>query len=600
MKPSTMAVLVGVAMLPSIAFAQDGRHVLLLINATSVVSERIGTHYSRTRDVPPHHMLRLQTEAVEEITRTQFEEDIERPVSEWLTRQTAQDRILYIVLTKGMPLRIRGTAGRAGTTSSVDSELALLYRKLAGTPSQVAGPVRNPYFLESGRLTEARTFSHAEHDIYLVTRLDGFSEADALALIDRGAAATSSGNFLLDSSGVSAKHIADRWLRTAADRLSAAGYRDRLVFDSTSDVLTDRTNVLGYSSSLSNASASRSRRLGLGFVNGALATLFVGADARTLEEPPADWNPQVRGGQNAVFKGSSQSLSGDLIREGITGVAGQVAEPFLDGAIRPDVLFPAYASGFNLVEAFYLAMPYLSWQTIVFGDPLCSPFRSTVPTTAYEAPPLDARTDLPEQFLRRRLAAMTATGIDAQAAALMLESEARRKRGDTAGMREALESATTVDPGSNAAHLMLATAYEKAGEYDLAIDRYRRVLVQSPGDPVAANNLAYALAAYKDLPKEALPIAEVAYAASKGEARIADTLGWIHHLLGNAAQAEALISQAAVAAPHNADIQLHLAHVHASMGRRDRALAALARSLQLDATFANRDDVKALQADLGR
>ena len=28
-----------------------------------------------------------------------------------------------------------------------------------------------------------------------------------------------------------------------------------------------------------------------------------------------------------------------------------------------------------LAESFYLAMPYVSWQTVVIGDPLCAPFR---------------------------------------------------------------------------------------------------------------------------------------------------------------------------------------------------------------------------------
>ena len=57
------------------------------------------------------------------------------------------------------------------------------------------------------------------------------------------------------------------------------------------------------------------------------------------------------------FAGSSQSLSGDLVRSGATGVAGQVAEPYLDGAIRPDILFPVVHFGFNLAEAFYLRPP---------------------------------------------------------------------------------------------------------------------------------------------------------------------------------------------------------------------------------------------------
>ena len=65
-----------------------------------------------------------------------------------------------------------------------------------------------------------------------------------------------------------------------------------------------------------------------------------------------------------------QSLIGDLIRAEATGGAGHVAEPYLDATIRPQVLFPAYLAGFNLAEADHLAMPYLSWQTVVIGDPL--------------------------------------------------------------------------------------------------------------------------------------------------------------------------------------------------------------------------------------
>ena len=39
---------------------------------------------------------------------------------------------------------------------------------------------------------------------------------------------------------------------------------------------------------------------------------------------------------------------------------------------RPDLLLPAYYSGRNLAESYYLAMRSLSWQNIVLGDPLCS------------------------------------------------------------------------------------------------------------------------------------------------------------------------------------------------------------------------------------
>lgn len=57
--------------------------------------------------------------------------------------------------------------------------------------------------------------------------------------------------------------------------------------------------------------------------------------------------------------------------EGVTSATGQVYEPYLTFCPRPDILLPAYLSGCNLAESFYLSIPALSWQNIVVGDPLC-------------------------------------------------------------------------------------------------------------------------------------------------------------------------------------------------------------------------------------
>ena len=77
--------------------------------------------------------------------------------------------------------------------------------------------------------------------------------------------------------------------------------------------------------------------------------------------------------------------------------------------MRPEILFPAYLAGFNLVESFYLAMPHLSWQNIVIGDPLCAPFRRASLTSAELGDALDLDTLLPAQFAARRLEQLTRT-----------------------------------------------------------------------------------------------------------------------------------------------------------------------------------------------
>ena len=133
---------------------------------------------------------------------------------------------------------------------------------------------------------------------------------------------------------------------------------------------------------------------------------------------------------------------------------------------------------------------------------------------------------------------------------------------------------------------------------DRAIDRYQTVLNVNPSDPVALNNLAYALAVRRGVPAEALPFAQKAYIAAKRNALIADTLGWVYYLLGHYLDAEKYVVEAAKLGPDHAEIQLHLAHVHAALGQTDAALAALNRSLQLDVKFSGREDVKKLQAQL--
>ena len=69
-----------------------------------------------------------------------------------------------------------------------------------------------------------------------------------------------------------------------------------------------------------------------------------------------------------------QSLIGDLIEAGVTGVKGYVAEPTLAAIADPLILFDRYLSGYNLAESFYMASRFIFWREVVIGDPLCAPY----------------------------------------------------------------------------------------------------------------------------------------------------------------------------------------------------------------------------------
>ena len=581
--------------------AQSGDNVLLVVNESSPDSIRIAEHYARGRGVPQTQVLRIKVDAAaDEIDGPSYTSQIEAPISEWIRKNSAQDRILYIVLTKGIPLRVKGTSGRGGTMASVDSELTLLYRRLTGAQTPLAGPLANPYFLGTAPIEQAKPFSHQAYDIYLVTRLDGYTVDDVLKLIDRGAAPSLEGRILLDQKSGLTDDPGDAWLKATADWMTAHGFGDRAVLETTSKVLASEKNVLGYYSWGSNDPAITQRTFGFGFVPGAIAGMFVSSDGRTFKEPPADWATAPWADPKKFWANSPQSLAGDLIREGVTGVAAHVAEPFLDATIRPNILFPAYLSGFNLAESFYLAMAFVSWQTVIVGDPLCAPFRRKALQPSDIDKGIDPATELPALFSARRMQVETARKTGPDAARLLLRAEARTSKGDKAGATKALEEATVLEPKLAAAHLTLAQGYEEAKEYDKAIDRYRKVLATDANNVVALNNLAYALAVRKGQAAEALGYAERAMTLTRGSATIADTLAWVQHLLGRDRDAAQLLAGAVNALPGNAEIRMHAAVVYGAVGMLDQASKELQEALKLNPSLANNDEVRALQAKLGK
>lgn len=582
--------------------AQSPANVAVIINDASPASQRIGQYYAEKRGLPASNVIHIRTSTEERINRQAYVETIENPIGAALGRHDLQDRIHYLVLTKGVPLRIEGTAGPKGTAASVDSELTLLYRRLTGARGAgVNGPIDNPYYLGDKGIGESKPFSHRDHDIYLVTRLDAFSIAEALALVNRGVAPAPDGKIILDQRGDTTPAVGDTWLAEAARRLAEAGRGARVTLDESSLPVRNVDGVLGYYSWGSNDTMNQVRELKVGFVAGAIAATLVSSDARTFEQPPDTWVPSTDWGRQArQFAGTPQSLMADLIREGVTGAGGNITEPLIASMLRPQILFPAYTSGYTLAESFYLALPHLSWQSVIVGDPLCRPAARDAVSAAALEEPIDQATRLPGLFARRRLEAARAAmpGAPARAVELVVQAEGHVARADKPAARAALEEATALAPDLGAAALQLALLYEEAGQLDRAIQRYRRVIELQPRNAIALNNLAYRLAMDKRAYGEAAPLARKAVTLAPNIPTVLDTLGWIEHLMGNNAEAARIFTRALKQNPRIAEVRLHAAIVYAATGATAAAAAELKEAISIDPAFADRDDAKALRTRL--
>ena len=150
------------------------------------------------------------------------------------------------------------------------------------------------------------------------------------------------------------------------------------------------------------------------------------------------------------------------IESGVTGFGGYVADPTTDGYLRPQILFPAYAAGYNLAEAFYAASRYVSWRSVILGDPLACAFsknslRQRNELAAAFRPGIDKETGLPEQFSQRRRLYLTqkySTGREA--VVLLLQAESAAGREEVAGALALVDKSLEQDPSISESHLLKA------------------------------------------------------------------------------------------------------------------------------------------------
>lgn len=344
--------------------AGDQTNVALVINENSALSRRLGSFYADWHHLDPSQVCRVSMREEEEISRADYQRMIATPLAECLKRTNRIEKTYYIILTQGIPIRISGGAARDVRNfegASVDSELAFLYLTLHGRTVPLAGPLENPYFRQ-----KEQPFSHPAFPIYLVTRLAGYSFEDARRAVERCRGARNIGKVVIDLKADNDEQGND-WLRNTAILLP----EQRVILETTIAVVDWAKHVIGYGSWGSNDRQRQSRKSGLEWLPGAIAAEFVSTNARTFKMPPLIWTLGKWTDKSSYFAGSPQSMILDYIWEGVSGVSGYVDEPYLLYTARPDQLFPAYLSGRNLAESYYLSLPVLSWQSLIVGDPLC-------------------------------------------------------------------------------------------------------------------------------------------------------------------------------------------------------------------------------------
>jgi len=375
--------------------AGRGDEVVVIYNSRMPESRELAFYYAQRRDVPTNQVFGFDLPTTEMISRTDFRDQLQKPLSKALEKQklftirseiipaardktgdvvqkVATAKVRYATLCFGVPVRISNdpNLSEPGTEkmrpemrrneAAVDSELAALPLLIQGHP--LYGPARNSAY----GVTNAALI-HPTNGVFMVARLDGPSVEIARGLVDKAMEAETNGLWgraYFDLRGLTNTNykIGDDWIRNAADIVKRVGFET--VVDNQPETFSaafPMSQIAFYAGWYDGQVSGPFTRPKVEFMPGAVAYHLHSFSAHTLRTPDQYW-------------------VGPLLAKGATATMGYVEEPYLEGTVNVAALLADFTFfGFSFGEAAYAAQQVLSWQTTVVGDPLYCPFRRKHP-----------------------------------------------------------------------------------------------------------------------------------------------------------------------------------------------------------------------------
>jgi protein O-GlcNAc transferase len=150
-------------------------------------------------------------------------------------------------------------------------------------------------------------------------------------------------------------------------------------------------------------------------------------------------------------------------------------------------------------------------------------------------------------------------------------------------------AAQTANPGDVSLRLLAATAYDRLGQRDNAIDQLLLITARDAGHPEANRRLGALLAQKGDLAGSIKCWRQVVAQAGEIDHEALTTLGRLLSLAGEHDEALRILHDVAAAQPALVSAQVNLGMGLLAAGRLSEALQAFSRVLALDATWPHPD-----------
>jgi uncharacterized protein (TIGR03790 family) len=423
------------SIIPAFMLAVTGRaeaflspdEIVVIVNAGSDDSVRLGELYVKLRKVPAVHLVRVNAamRANEHMTRKEYEEDIAEPLRTAIEQLNKGGKnIRCLVTTYGIPLaispvsnpdttadavkkhreklkwkgeeierltklaaesnnsgqpsqkvinRIKGERSKLqfeldhmlgnDTSAAVDSELALLLSP--GYPIAMTQP--NPEFIYN------RGGGSGLRPVLMVSRLDAPTPELAADMIRTAIDVEREGlkgKFYLDARGITENNdygTVDEDIRRTAKLMQKSPFP--VVLDDKPKLFSEAPDAALYCGWYS---LGKYRDV-FQWSKGAVGYHIASSEAVSLHDPK----------KNYWVK--------SMIERGVIASIGPVGEPYLMAFPRPSLFFQLLMSGrYTLAEVFAMSNPFLSWRMILVGDPLYNPFkkRPAYPLKDPPSPPM--------------------------------------------------------------------------------------------------------------------------------------------------------------------------------------------------------------------
>lgn len=357
-------------------------------------SEEIARYYAARRGVPRENLLGVKVpgngddifDKYAAWNYGDFQASLIQPLRKKL-RELGPDKILYIVTTFGMPIRVyipgkdRALAADAAVSNPfLTRDDGLNSKRFYFAPDMTAGRYNRPRFAKLR--ADWKGTDAMDNITYLVTRLDGLGVPSCEALVD--------GAIYAEHYNVDGYAYVDSRFGTYTDAELEDWRKQPAYFDNaTVDKGVAITRLFFKEAGLKVRQQPENDVIGsapdLKYTDGTSAATapraiaYAGWYNYVQYHNAFDWMP----GSVAMdfdsgslfnprqFMGSFGAMS---LLYGASGAVGCFDEPYTTGHPRPDVLFYYYTHGYNFAEASWLSSPFQPFVNYAIGDPLMRPY----------------------------------------------------------------------------------------------------------------------------------------------------------------------------------------------------------------------------------